>query len=110
MLLSLVGTLALLDRRELSWPWFVLAVVIAVIGSFSSLQGLLIWAAGLILLYYRKRHIASIVIWIGSAVVVTVVYFYNFHASAATPDRGYALHHPLRAVKFYFFLIGDIVG
>jgi hypothetical protein len=85
-------------------------LLIAVIGSFSSLQGLLIWPAGLILLYYRSRQRTSAIIWIGSAVMVTVVYFYNFHSNAATSGKGYALHHPFSAVKFFLFLIGDVVG
>lgn len=110
VLLCLAGTLATLDRRKLNWLGVAVALLLATVGSFSSLQGLLIWPAGLVLLYYRRRPTNVVIIWITSAVVATGLYFSNFHASAATPDKGYGFRHPLATVKFFLFLIGDIVG
>ena len=55
VLLSLAATIALLDRPTLTLPTFVAAAVVAVVGSYSSTQGLLIWPVGLVLLYLRGR-------------------------------------------------------
>jgi hypothetical protein len=95
---SLAGALFLLDRRLLNWPVLVGAMVLGVVGSFSSLQGLLIWPAGLVLLYCRRRSKRFILSWIGVGIVSAIVYF------------RYALHHPVLALEFFFSAIGDIVG
>jgi hypothetical protein len=48
-------------------------------------------------------------VWLGCAVVTTAVYFYNFSPSSAGASS-YALSHPLMAVKFFLFSIGDVLG
>ena len=108
--LSLAVAIVLIDRVSLTWLAFGGAVVAGVIGSFSSLQGLLIWAAGLILLYHRHRGTPFVVTWILSAVASSVVYFRNFDTSAGSPSHSYAIEHPLAAAKFFVFAIGDVVG
>ncbi len=55
VLLALATALLLLDRASLSWLALVGAIAAATVGSFSSLQGLLIWPAGLVLCCYRRR-------------------------------------------------------
>ena len=109
VLLCLVGTLAILDRHTLSRSWLALALAVAIIGSYSSLQGLLIWPAGLVLLWYRQRSRPSIIIWIMAAVATSGLYFWNLHTP--TPGgKGYAFDHPLADIKFFLFLMGDFVG
>jgi hypothetical protein len=110
VLLSLATALLLLDRTNLTWLTFAGAVVAGVVGSFSSVQGLLIWPAGLVLLYHRRRSKLIVAIWILSAATSTVIYFHNLNANEGSPDHGYAIHHPLAAVKFYVFAVGDILG
>ena len=58
VLLGLAVTLFLLDRPSLTWLVLAGAMAAAVVGSFSSLQGLLIWPIGLVLLYLRRRLLA----------------------------------------------------
>jgi hypothetical protein len=109
VLLSLAATIALVDRIKLTWPVFVAAILTAAVGSYSSLQGLLIWVAGLVLLCLRGRWWPFIVTWLGAAVVTAVVYFWNFN-SKNLPDHNWAIHHPWPAIKFFVFAVGDIVG
>ncbi|MGH7869472.1 MAG: hypothetical protein ACREP9_18030, partial [Candidatus Dormibacteraceae bacterium] len=109
VLLSLAVTISLLDRLSLTWLAFFGAIAAGAVGSFSSLQGLLIWPAGLLLLYHRRRRLAYTLTWIGAAVASVVLYFFNFDTSLA-PHHQYAWHHPLSAVKFYIFAVGDVVG
>ena len=110
VLLSLATAVVLIDRVRLTWLVMTGAIVAAVIGSFSSLQGLLIWPAGLVLLYHRRRSTRFVVVWIGVAIASAVVYFYRFDTNAGSPRHGYALQHPLATVKFYIFAAGDIIG
>jgi hypothetical protein len=109
VLLSLALTVMLLDRLRLTWLVFTVATVASVVGSFSSLQGLLIWPAGLVLLYHRRRSRSFVTVWIAAGIATTFLYFYHFNFDS-TPEHGLALDHPVLAVKFYLFAVGDIVG
>jgi hypothetical protein len=108
--LALAVTIVLIDRAALTWIVFAGAIVAAVIGSFSSLQGLLIWAAGLVLLYHRRRGTPFVVVWIVCAVASIIVYFHNFNTSEGSPSHAYAFQHPLAALKFFVFAVGDVLG
>ena len=109
-LLALATTILLLDRFTLTWLCMSGAVAAAVIGSFSSLQGLLIWPAGLVLLYHRRRSVPFAVTWIVAAVLSVAIYFYNFDATAGVPRHIYFWQYPLRTVKSYIFSVGDVIG
>jgi uncharacterized membrane protein YsdA (DUF1294 family) len=100
----------LIDRASLTWIAFAGAIIAGVVGSFSSLQGLLIWVAGLVLLYHRQRRAPFVIVWIVSAVVSIVVYFHNFNTSEGSPSHAYAFQHPLAAMKFFVFAVGDVLG
>ena len=110
VLLALAVTIAFVDRIDLTWLAMAGAVVAGVVGSFSSLQGLLIWPAGLVLLYHRRRSIRFVMVWIIAAAVTVTVYFVNFDTAAGAPYHGYIFQNPRAAVKFYVFAVGDIVG
>ena len=101
--LSLATALLLLDRITLTWITLVGALAAAVVGSFSSLQGLLIWPAGLVLLYFRRRPMPQLGVWIAVAAASTILYFrgYRFSESPlpqyrAPPSAGRVEVLPLR--------------
>ncbi len=108
VLFSVVVALLLLDRRTLTWWVLALAIASAVVASFSSLQGLIIWPVGLLLLYYRRRRKVFTVFWITAAVATVVVYFVNDPNAAGSTD--YILQHPITTIEFYLVAIGDTVG
>jgi hypothetical protein len=109
VLLCLAACIVLLDRVVLGRIVFTCALAIAVVGSFSSLQGLIIWPAGLILLYHRRRQRSFAVAWIIVAIGSVVLYFHNFNG-ATGPLPNFAWQHPVDSLKFYFTLVGDIAG
>jgi hypothetical protein len=106
VLVSLAASLFLLDGSVLSRGALAGAVAIAVIGTFSSFQGLLIWPAGVVLLLLRHRPRSQVAAWLASAVLAISLYFigYNF---AATTGQGGALGLTL---KFFFFSLGNVFG
>ena len=110
VLLSLAGTIALLDRPTLTVPTFVAAAVVAVVGSYSSTQGLLIWPVGLLLLYLRHRTRWTFVSWIAIAGATAAAYFYNFSYPGRVDNPHNALDHPWETVKFFIYALGDVVG
>ena len=118
VLLSLAVTIALLDRPQaagplgwprLAWPTFVVAALVAVVGSYSSLQGLLIWPVGLVLLYHRRWPRWAFVGWVAAAAVTTILYFQNF-ATTRVDNPGLVLSHSWLAVRVFLFALGDVVG
>jgi hypothetical protein len=83
----------------------------AVIGSYSSLQGLFIWPAGLVVLLLKSRPRAFLIAWLISAVVTVGVYFYHFDfGETYSGQSGYLFAHPFSAAEFFFLSIGDLVG
>lgn len=107
---GLAGALYFLDRPVLATPALVAAIAAGVIGSYSSMEGLFIWPAGLVLLYLRQRPRAPVIAWIASGLVTGAVYFVDYDFAAAGGNKSYVLHHPLIAVKFFVSSIGNVVG
>jgi hypothetical protein len=107
VLLGLAVTLFLLDRPSLTWLVLAGATAAAVVGSFSSLQGLLIWPTGLVLLYLRRRSRRIMTVWIISAIVTGAIYFYNYRANAGFSRPSYLWTHPFGATSFFLFSVGN---
>jgi hypothetical protein len=82
--------------------------LVAVVGSYSLIQGLLIWPIGLVLLYHRRRPVWTFVSWIAGGLATTALYFHNYHAKTVSPF--YAIGHPLSSSKLFLFALGDVVG
>jgi hypothetical protein len=95
-------------RVDLARWAFAGAVAAAVVGSFSSLQGLLIWPSELFVLWIRSRTKGLLLAWIVAATLTIAIFFYNFQFQHG--DLSYVLRQPVDSVAFYFFLIGDVVG
>jgi hypothetical protein len=110
VLLCLALSLFLLDRMDSSAVPFSIAILSAIVGSYSSLQGLLIWPAGLLVLLLCRRRGLHIGIWLLAAALTASLYFYNWNPSTGTPRHSYAWQHPLIAIKFFLFIMGDVVG
>jgi hypothetical protein len=111
VLLMLASALFFLDRGPPQPWWTAGAVLCAVVGSFSSSAGLLIWPSALVLLALRRRSWRSIVTWCVCAVVTFVVYNIGFQPdTSAAPHWGWVLDHPVPAAKFFVMLIGDTIG
>jgi hypothetical protein len=108
VLFALAVTLVILDRPTLTWWFLASAMVAAVVASYSSLQGLLVWPAGLLVLYLRRRPTSYYAVWTGTAITTTAVYFYNYSAPAGA--NGYALRHFGPSLEFFMVEIGDLVG
>jgi len=108
VLLAVAATFTVLDRQNLTWWWLIVSVATAVVASYSSLQGLLVWPTGLLLLYYRKRPRSFTIVWLSAAAVTVALYALNYVAAPGTDDS--VIRHPIAALEFYFVAIGDVIG
>lgn len=107
--LCLVASLYFLDRALLTPLTFVAGLLAAILASYSSLQGLIVWPAGLLLLYLRGRRTRHLLVWCATALVVLLVYFYHLNPSEYS-DQTYIFTHPFASLKFFLFLIGSVTG
>ncbi|MGP0109225.1 MAG: hypothetical protein ACLPR9_10275 [Acidimicrobiales bacterium] len=110
LLLSITASLTLLDRIRLSWLTLLGAILAAVVASFSSLQGLLIWPIGLILLYHRRRNVSTFIAWIVAGCTTAFFYYRNLSASGTGPTPRYAVLHPTASLRFFLTAVGDVLG
>ncbi len=112
VMLMLALTIFLLDSPYLNWFMTGGAIAAAVIGSLSSLQGLLIWPIGLFLLLIRSRQRPMVVAWIASGITTGVLYFYDFNFGANVSNHSFAwvIFHPRATVEFFFLTVGNVVG
>lgn len=110
VLLALAVVVVVLDRDELGVSTLAIAVIAAVIGSFSSLQGLLIWPLGLVLIFYRRRARPVVIAWIIAACATTALYYYHMDIHAGTALPSSLTHHSIFPILFAIFAIGDVLG
>ncbi len=110
VLLTLAVTIVLLDRPVLGRLAFAGAVLVAVIGSYSLIQGFIFWPVGLLLLYHRRRPWPLLVIWAAVGLAAMLFYLHDFHHRLGGPYPGYASQHPLVSLRFFLVTLGDILG
>ncbi len=110
VLLALASVVVLIDRTEVTVLTLALAIVAGVIGSFSSLQGLLVWPIGMVLILYRgrSRHIATA--WIVAGCVTTALYLYHLNIQAGSALPSSLTQHSIFPAYFSIFAIGDVLG
>ncbi len=109
VLLCLTVVLALLSVCERRPPAFWGAVAIAVVASYSSAQGLGIWAAGLIFILVSFKDWRRLAQWTSAAIVVVIVYLINLGAVGLHGQGTSVLHHPAQSVAFFALLVGAAI-
>ncbi len=109
VILALALTIFLLDRPRLTWLVLIGAIATAIVGSLSSLQGLLIWSVGLVILYLRRRRISLVLTWILFAIATSAVYFHNFNFAETASNNSFVFTHPMATLQFFFSSTGDFV-
>lgn len=110
VLLCLAASLFMLDSVELGSAKLLGAVAAATVGSFSLEHGLLIWPAGLVLLYQRRRSLRVTAAWIGAAIITAVLFYYHGTGPSTTTAFHLSMKNPINIIRFFFVEIGDVVG
>ena len=106
VLFTLALTLFLLER-DLTWPVLGAATAAAVVCSFSSLQGLLVWPVGL--LFLARRGAPRVMVgWTIAGIASAALY--NYHLRIAAAPLSAVLTHPWGFLQFFLVLLGDAIG
>ena len=117
ILLCLMVALFLLSRREITPLLAVLTGVVATLASFSSLQGLLVWPVGLLVILWRspggRRGWMITGSWILAGLLVAALYFngFNFQTGATGGGSvGFAVRHPFEMLTYFVAAVGNVVS
>ena len=110
ILVCLLGMFVCLDRMGRTAWSFALATVLAILASFSSLQGLFLWPAGLVYIFANRYSVNYKILWILFFLGTALVYFvgFDFHNTGGSPVFGF-LSHPVNAMVYFFVAIGSVL-
>lgn len=111
ILLMVVVAVYNLSTRPQGWAGLLIASAAGLIGTFSSLQGLIIWPGGaLLLLVARPRQTGRLVAWCIVGVISGVIYFENFPQLENHSALFYSISHPSTTVAFFATVVGGPAG
>jgi hypothetical protein len=100
-----IGVAVLLARPDPGWAAVVPAALLAAIASYSSAQGLVVWAVGAVALALSFRdRVRTLAVWIPAAIAAYVVYRHGM----APADTGHVdvLAQPLTVVAYGLTYLG----
>ena len=106
VLLCLVVALFALTAAERSPWWLALGVAAATVASYSSAQGLAVWAAGIVFLLARARPRRQLWAWVASACAISAIYWIGFVWSYTGGGVRWALAHPALSLHYFYLLAG----
>lgn len=90
--------------------WFAVATLAALLASFSSLQGLLLWPVGLILLFNSPASARQRIIWTVLGTATTMLYFYKFNwTMTGMGSVSYLLRDKMAALHFLLVSLGSAI-
>ncbi len=105
LVVSLIA-LALAERQ----PWFLLlAIAAAAVASYSSTQGLAVWAAGAVFILARGRRRRHLLPWLISAGVISAIYWIGFIWVDTGGGVRWAFAHPKVSLHYFSLLVGGTV-
>src|SRR5262249_43442259 len=116
MLLCVVCAIYLLTRSARLDRSYRLAMLSAVVGSFTLANGLLIWPIGLLQIlgqHYLSRargtqHLwGQIGVWSLTGLVVYTLYFRGYHKPGYHPSLLFFLQHPMTAIQYFLIYWGN---
>ena len=96
----------LLARTNRSATTMFMAVVLSLIASYSSSQGLVVWAVGAVAILLTPRSIVStFLIWLSAGALTYTV----FQINAVHPNDGRLslIHHPLDGIRYILAYLGS---
>jgi len=91
----------------------IVALLISIAASFSSLQGLLLWPVGLLCLLWDRprdrRRFKECAIWLVACAITATIYFHGFNFQTTDSSPGFAFRHPIGMAKFFLAALGNVI-
>jgi len=82
-----------------------------ILSSFSFMNGLMVWPAGLVLLLLKEnRSSRAISAWLVAAIVTTLVFFDGWVRQESLPSLFYFIAKPVDAISYFLVIIANSSG
>lgn len=103
-----IGTLCCIELSD-AHPWvWTLAAAAAIVASYSSLQGLLVWPAALVYLWARGGgRVRPRLLWAAMGVAISILYVWNIGQVEPASWSAFPREHPLAALRFFLIALGN---
>ncbi|MGH7706029.1 MAG: hypothetical protein ACRENY_09200 [Candidatus Dormibacteria bacterium] len=105
----LVAMIWALLRARRSRGFYLLAVALSLIATYSISQGLAFWPAGLALLVVSGQSVRRALIWVGCAIVAVAIYAQGYTFQGSGGNLGWIASHPGGALTFFLEFLGGLV-
>jgi hypothetical protein len=109
ILLCVAVSLWGLESGRVRYLPLLIAILAAAVASFSSLQGLLVWPAGLWFGIGRGLPRARLAVWCAAGVICGAIYAWHFGKVSPATDPSFAFYHPIQAAHYFLRLMGGVV-
>jgi hypothetical protein len=107
---SILATIFLLDARlnasKYRTQMFILAIITAIVATFSLGNGMIVWIIGLALLVLQQESRKLCAIWSMAGVVSTIAYYYHYSHPADSPSALVFIHQPLNFLRYILAYTG----
>jgi hypothetical protein len=94
--------------------YFAVALLVAVIDSFSSSQGLITWITGVVIccMMLRRKAFSSpyFIVWTLMGIATWIAYFHNYIKPVHHPSLTYLFEHPGTFLHYFFTITGNAVS
>ena len=111
MTFGAVATFTLLENARRSYGKFMLAILAAILASFSYLPGLMVWPVAFFQIQLLGRgttnNRAKTLVWSFAAILAFTSYFYGWVKPSYHPPLNYVLRNPLGAAEYLVALLGN---
>jgi hypothetical protein len=110
VLFFMLAAILLLGGPNPSTKRILIAAIPATLASYSLLEGLIVWPAGLVVLLAMGQRRTHAALWTGVAVVVTIGYFADFNfAESGSVSIPYLLGHIVPSIHGLLVIAGSVV-
>jgi hypothetical protein len=98
-----ISAIYLLNKTDDANHYFLLALALGIVSSFSYLSGLLVWPLGLLFLAISKakNRLKLGGCWSLAGILAISAYSYGFQFSPAHPPVMYSIYHGVDAIKYF---------
>ncbi len=109
VLLCILLSIYCIERISRGRSYLIAAIIMAIIASYSSLQGLFVWPCGIFYMAAKKTRKSYIALWTFAALSAIVIYFagFQFHIMSGKPFY-FFLVHPGMSIEYFLASTGNI--
>ena len=107
ILACLIALIYCLEQSGRNRPAFALGIALAVVASFSSLQGLSLWPVGFIYLLRGNFTPRQRITWLSFGLTTALVYFRHFGVEGSL--LSHSTSHVLESAEFFLVAVGSVI-